>query len=411
MPIRRFSSRLAPGIAAGLLLAAPALAQVPLLSFSGYGTVGAVHSDNDRGDYLIDPSRPSGPGHTHAWSYDVDSRLGGQVSAQFSPRLSGVVQVIVQQRYDESWEPTVEWANLKLEIVDGLSVRVGRVVLPVFNVTDSRRIGYAYPWGRPPVEVYSLVPITSSDGLDVSWRAALGEATASVDLNLGKTDSKYPEGGRAEGRNLALVAATVEYGAATLRASYGRTNLSVPAFDPLTDAFRQFGPAGVAIAERYSVQGRRVNFLGFGASYDPERWFVNSEWARFDTHSLLGARSAWYVSAGARVGRFTPYATYARTRPESDTSDPGLSLAGLPPQLAGVAAGLNAALNAQLHVAAQETTSIGVRWDFWRNAALKLQLDHVELGAGSRGLFGNIQPGFQPGGRTRLFSAAIDFVF
>lgn len=411
MSIRRSSSRVALGVVAGVLLAMPALADSPAFSFSGYGTVGVVHSDNDRGDYLIDPSKPTGPGHTDTWTREVDSRLGGQVSAQFSPRFSGVVQVIAQQRYDGSWRPTVEWANVKFEIVEDLSIRAGRVVLPVFNVTDSRRIGYAYPWIRPPVEVYSLVPVTHSDGIDVSWRVPLGPATGNVQLNLGKTDSNFPQG-RAEGRRLALLAATVEHGATTLRGSYGRTDLTVAAFDPLLEAFRQFGPAGVALADRYSVSDRRVEFVGVGASYDPERWFVNAEWAKFDTHSFLGARSSWYVSAGARLRRFTPYATYARTRPESDTSDPGLSLAGLPPPLAGAAAGLNAALNGQLGaVPAQETVSIGVRWDFWRNAALKLQLDHVKLGAGSRGVFGNIQPGFEPGGRTRLFSAAIDFVF
>jgi hypothetical protein len=45
------------------------------------------------------------------------------------------------------------------------------------------------------------------------------------------------------------------------------------------------------------------------------------------------------------------------------------------------------------------------------NVALKLQYDHMNLGAGSAGVLGNIQPGFQPGGTAHLLSASLDFVW
>jgi hypothetical protein len=188
--------------------------------------------------------------------------------------------------------------------------------------------------------------------------------------------------------------------------------VTIAAFDPLFDGFRQFGPAGAAIADRYAINDREVTFLGLGASYDPGPWFALGEWARFDTYSVVGRRSAWYVSGGPRLGRLTAYVTYARAKNESNTSDPGLSLVGLPPQAAGTAAALDAALNAQLAiVAAQRTWSLGVRWDVLRNAALKAQVDRVRRDEGSNGTFGNIQPGFQPGGSANIFSVAADFVF
>jgi len=59
----------------------------------------------------------------------------------------------------------------------------------------------------------------------------------------------------------------------------------------------------------------------------------------------------------------------------------------------------------------QKTLSFGGRWDFAKNAALKLQYDRTRLGAGSSGALINLQPGFQPGGEFTVFSAAIDFVF
>jgi len=73
----------------------------------------------------------------------------------------------------------VEWANLIYALSPDASVRIGRIVLPTFMVADSRKVGYANPWVRPPVEVYGLVPITQSDGLDASYRVVWGETASS----------------------------------------------------------------------------------------------------------------------------------------------------------------------------------------------------------------------------------------
>ena len=398
-------------------VATGALAQTPTWSFSGYGTLGVVRSDNDRADYLVDAFKPSGPGFTREWNPEVDSRIAGQVTAGFTPTITGVVQVIVQQRHDESWEPTVEWANVKWQVTEDFSVRVGRVVLGTFMVTDSRRVGYANTWVRPPVEVYSLVPVTNNDGVDASYRLPLADSSVTFQVTTGRSDSKFPnasgfDAGKAEARKLVALAATYERGPLTARVNYGEGKLTIAAFEPAFEAFRAFGPLGEAIAARYAVKDRKVDFLGVGASYDPGPWFAMAEWSHFNTHSIVGERKAWYVSGGMRFGRWTPYATYASLETVSNRSDPGLPVAALPPQVQPVAAQLNAALNAQLALGPmQETVSVGVRWDFARNAALKLQYDRVDLGAGSVGTFGRVQPGFEPGGRVGIFSAAVDFVF
>jgi hypothetical protein len=403
-------------LAAGLTPAARA-DEPSIFTFSGYGTVGAAHSSNSGADYLVDEFKPSGPGHTHTWSWDVDTRLGAQLAVTPTPRLSAVVQVISQQRYDGSYHPVVEWANVKYQFTQDLSVRAGRIVLPIYMVTDSRRIGYANPWVRPPVEVYSLVPVTSVDGIDANYRMTFGSVVGTLQATYARSDSHFPNAsgfdpGTAQARHIVAVVGTLERGFATLRANYGRADLTIAAFDPLFDAFRQFGPPGADIADRFGVDHRKVDFVGLGATYDPGRWFVTGEWARFDTHSVLGAKTAWYVSGGHRFGGWTPYLTYAREKADSDTSVAGLGLQGLPPQAAGTAAFLNQTLNGLLGlIPAQHTVSAGVRWDFMRNAALKVQLDEVRVDSSSRGTFGNFQPGFSPGSTARIVSAVVDFVF
>jgi hypothetical protein len=402
---------------AALLAALAAPAQAQQLTLSGYGTAGAAHSDNGEADYLADAFKPNGPGHTRSTSWDVDTRLGVQAAAQLTPTLSAVVQVLSEQDYGNSYRPSVEWANVKWQATPDLAIRAGRVVLPVFMVTDSRRVGYANPWVRPPVEMYSLVPVTRSDGIDAIWRAPLGGATNTMQVLYGRSDAKFPdasgfEAGKVDARDLFTINDTLELGFLSVRAIYGQGRITIEAFEPYFDALRMFGPPGAALAEKYHVNDRKVEFVGIGASYDPGSWFLMGEAARFDTHSIIGAKKAWYVSGGYRIGKFTPYLTYARIRAASPTSDPGLPVAALPPQVQPGAALLNALLDQQLNILPrQRTASVGVRWDVMKNVAVKAQYDQVDLDAGSTGTFGNIQPGFQPGGTVRILSATVDFVF
>jgi hypothetical protein len=135
------------------------------------------------------------------------------------------------------------------------------------------------------------------------------------------------------------------------------------------------------------------------------------EWARANANSIFAVGTAWYVSGGYRLGKFTPYLTYADVKSDINSA-PGLTLAALPPNLAGFAAGLNAGLNAILETNPdQSTVSVGSRWDFMRNVDLKLQIDHSRHGPGSSGELTNLQPSFRPGGEVNLFTAMVDFVF
>ena len=52
-----------------------------------------------------------------------------------------------------------------------------------------------------------------------------------------------------------------------------------------------------------------------------------------------------------------------------------------------------------------------MRWDFFKNTALKLQYDHVDLGTGSAGRLAHPQPTMVRGGSYNLVSVALDFVF
>lgn len=392
-----------------------------IFSVSGFGTVGFVHSTEHQADYTNSPwYKPSGAGYSQNWSGGVDSRFALQLDAKFTPQLSAVVQAISQLRYDNTYTPSLEWANIKYEFTPDSSVRLGRIVMSTFLASDYRNVGYAYPWVRPPLDVYNMMPVNVNDGGDVSYRFHFGEATNTIQGFYGVDNLKSP--GNAynpaiannPARNSWGVFNTYESGPTILRLAYQHSNLSLDGVNTFFDLFKNpaFGAQGIALANKYGSYKVPITFWGASASYDPGKWFVMSEIGQSKIlPSFMGEQRAWYVSSGYRTGEFTPFVVYSKSKKLSTTSDPGLNLGLVNPFMQGYAAGLNAGLNGFLKPTTGTTVTVGCRWDIMKNTDIKLQYEHVSLDAGSSGLLINTQPGFKTGGSFNLVSAAVDWVF
>ncbi|MEO8064076.1 MAG: porin [Pseudomonadota bacterium] len=387
------------------------VADAPMFTFNAFGTFGVAHSSEDQAD-LRTGLRAEGAGFTDEWSSAVDSLIAGQVNANFTPKLSAVLQIVLEPNHEGNYDPHVEWANIKYQFTPDFSVRIGRTVLAVFQLSETRKVGFTYPWVRPPLELYQLNPVTINDGVDASYRLHFGQWTHTPQLRVGHSKTKLPQnGGTADATDVWGISNTSEIGSLTAHFAYVRTKITLASFDPLFDGFRQFGPRGVAIADENAVRDSPSTFVGVGASYDPGKWFTMAEWGRFSSDSVLGTRTAWYLSGGYRFGKFTPYLTYAKATADKLT-DPGLNVSALPPFLAGPATALNAGLNTILSQKPVESTvSFGARWDISSNVDIKLQFDHMRVGDGSIGVLTNVQPGFPLGPEVNVFSATIDFVF
>lgn len=384
----------------------------PMFSVAGFGTLGVVHSSEDQADFVENYLQPTGAGYTSNWSASVDSRVGVQFTGNFTPSLSGIVQIVSQQRYDDSWEPTVEWANLKYQVTPDFSVRLGRIALPSFLAADYRDVGYAMPWVRTPEEVYDLVPITNSDGIDFRYRMHVGEANSTWQVSFGSTDIGAPGGYSATVRAIRGITNTTEIGSTTIRLNYLRGKLSLDTASGLFEGFDQFGPPGMAITNRYNADDKLASFAGIGINYDPGQWFLMAEIGQAKTNSYIGNETGAYISSGYRFGKVAPYITLAKLNGDSNRSDPGLPTTGLPPPVAAEVTALNEGLNDILgSLAVQKSVAIGVRWDVMKNVALKAEYEAIQLGAGSPGNLVNPQPDFTGGGRVNVFSVLVDFVF
>ena len=384
----------------------------PSWKLSGFGTVGVVHADEGQADFVASVMKGGGAGRTDTWSRHVDTRLGGQVDFTFDPKWSAVLQVVTEQRLDYSYQPRVEWANVKYQATPELALRIGRIALPMFIAADYRKVGYAYPWVRTPTEVYGVLPISNSDGADISWQWN-GEAVRSTTQAFyGHTDMPLFDGARLRGRRIAGLSHTVEQGAFSVRASVITTRLSVGLFSGLFDALEGFGAPGQDIARRLRIEDKRASAMSIGLNYDPGQWFVMGEAGRSKVDGYLGSTRSAYLSGGWRHRNLTPYAGYAWVSGRRPEGPAALALAGLPEPSAAAGAMLNTGLAAVLRtVPSQSTLSAGLRWDLASNLALKLQYEQVTTRSGSRGMFINSVPDYQSGRTAHVTSAALDFVF
>jgi hypothetical protein len=337
-----------------------------MFSLSGFGTLGMTHSSLDTADYTSTAFEPNGAGHSRDLDFADDTKFGVQLTARFTNSLSAVVQVVSDHQYDNTFSPHVEWANFKYAITPDLSVRVGRIELPTFLDSDYREVGYATPWVRVPIEVYSTDPITNSDGADLSYRLRFGEVADTLRILYGYSDFHVNPGmWKATGTGIVGIFDTVEYRDLTVRGGllHGDVKLALlPTKQP-------------------------VNIYSAAIAYDAGVWFVQGELARVTVDEITPGYLSGYVTAGYRLAKFTPYVTYAQSHSLSHATvfrNPNLG---------------------------QRDVSAGVRWDFLTNMDLKVQFDHVSLSTGSIGDFTNIQPTFELGGGANVLSATLDFVF
>jgi hypothetical protein len=388
-------SRTAP-LCLALVLAAPFAATAQdadsMFSFSGFGTVGVAHNSEDQADFATD-FQPDGAGHSDSWSANPDSRVGFQVDARFSGKLSAVVQVMSEYDYEGSHAPDVTLAHLRYDFSPALSLRVGRLAPPMFMLSDYRKVGYAMPWLRPPVEVYNTS--IQLDGGELMYRFNVGATAMTLQLLAGEGDE-----GVMKLDDIVGLVGRAEFGSSTVFAGYNKARLSLAPNPGLEAMLASYQPAYPELAARFQLADNDVTFSSLGYAYDPGAWFARAEVTRLGTDDgMIAGTTNMYASVGRRIGAFTPYLTLGKVELDSPTT----LGAGDP---FGVVNSVLAGSNSE-----RRSIAIGTRWDFRESFAFKLEASHVDAAAGSDGGLTNLQPGFARGGSYNLLSATVDFVF
>ncbi|SEO09048.1 porin [Duganella sp. CF517] len=371
------------------------------LTISGFGTVGVAKSNTDDVRF-VRYNQAEGVGD--GVRLGLDTNLGLQASYKINDWLSTTGQVLTRKGPRAGFTTDLTWAFVKARINDEFSVRAGRLALPTFLISEYQNVGYANTMMRPPIEMYGQVPIESHDGVDLIYQRAFGELNLSVQPYLGVSRGKLYAANqlstyRAPSRGIAV---SGEYGPFVVRGAHMAVELHNDAagFSAIAAGLRAAGYPQTA--SDFILHGQRITFTSIGATMDWNNIVLQTEYAqrRPKDPSIVAGSNSWYAMAGYRVGKLLPYYTHAAYHTTGTTLSMPAGLSRATP-LGATVAGI-------LGPVEQSSDQVGVRWDFSKGMALKLQADRVKPKAKSGSLIGG--PAVYTKSVT-VVGATVDFVF
>lgn len=374
--------------------AAPVMA-VENVVLNGFMTAGATYTDSDTQWYNGNIRDEIG--------FEQDSRIGLQVAAQINPRMSVTAQLLGRAR-EEDYDAFFDWGFVSYAFSETWEVRAGKIKFPTFLISDYIEVGYAYPWIRPPQEVYTSNPLTAIAGADALFRARLGNGDLLLQPYVGTSrgqstvvpqgaleinqmfppEQQFPFGAPGsvefvdfEAQNLVGINASMNWDHFSVRAGFLSIEVS---------------------ADALGVSQEDAEFWSIGATMDLNNFIGYAEY--FEREIEGGAnlgfpnQKGYYATLGYRLGKWMPHITYAKL---DENGTP--STCGGPGQFP-----CGEALK-------QDSVTLGVRYEIGAGAALKAEAQRVS--PDGRGLF----TGYDKDGNSVLdddamiYSIAIDVVF
>lgn len=404
---------LASHLAFSLLFFSPLAARaeqpaVDRLSLSGYGTIGVARSNSDVAQFV---RYNQSSGVTDHVNTGLDTNLGLQASYRVNDDVSATAQVLTRKFASERYGTDLAWAFIKYKANDDLGVRLGRVALPVFMMSEYQNVGYASTMMRPPIEMYSQAALENLDGLDLTYQRSFGASTVTAQVAAGVSRGKlFVGGGGGSIANyrapLLAVNLMLDRGPLTLRFGHLHSKLDSDDFTLLNTLTAQLAVAGFPQLARDMtlVGGKKIHFTSLGLGWDWRNLVLQSEYGlrRSGEPVYIPDNLSWYLMAGYRIGAWLPYYSHGVVR-QTGTA------VTLPAAFPASGALSDTVRHGFLTSSQQRSDLVGVRWNFARARALKIQVDRVQPTAKSGLLiFG------PPGGVERpvtVFAVALDAVF
>lgn len=368
-------------------------------SFSGFGTAAVTHSNSDKAEF-VRPNQESGS--SKSYDFGIDSMLGLQGTYKFNDSFSTTAQVLVHKNDTDHFKGELAWAFLKYKASNDVSIRVGRIGLPIFMISDYRNIGYANTMLRPPVEMYAQVSIESVDGADVIYQHSFGDTTFTGQFAYGNSKPDLNSIKESKFSNISAFNLSLERGPFTIRAGRADATLDLdyPSAAMVGTLLKQYGFSNAA--NSVSFTDKKASFTSVGATMDWNNFLIQTEFGKRKAETLaIPSTTAWYTMFGYRYGQFLPYFNHAQSKQDSSKFVSGIpAIAALAP----LQAGANSIASSGQE---QISNSLGVRWDFNKSAAMKVQVDRIS--PKGEGTFAHVQPGFT--GPVTVVAASVDFVF
>ncbi|MDY6981336.1 MAG: hypothetical protein SV201_15805, partial [Pseudomonadota bacterium] len=371
-------------LAGGLLVCASLPVQAVEVTVSGYASFAGTYSDSEDASGASVPYYFELADDTARFDTE-DNDIGLQFSASVSEKVDMTV-VLHAQGGADNYDIDTQWAYASYHFNNELELRMGKYKGPFYMISDYKDVGYAYPWVRPPLEVYSTNPIEALSGLDLIWQKNVGDLRYLFEVYVGNgthgarvlpqvADNWTGPPSLSAGDPIEFetpksrgINASVSGDIGTFRLGYYETDVNAASFG-LNEESGSFGSVGFTI--------------------DWNDMVVYSEYIVRDTQdtstmqSAFPDQEAYYLTLGYRVDRFLPYVTYAKID-EGDFKSPVAQV--------------------------QESMALGMRTEIGDASAIKFEIMNVEPQANSAGgTYGLFNAGTVEDGN--IYTVTFDTIF
>lgn len=346
-------------------------------------------------------------GYDNDFSFSPDTMVGIQVGSELSDKINVTAQLTAKGSEDYDIEAALAFMTYAAN--DDWDIRIGRIRAPFFYYSEFLEVGYAYPWIRPPSEVYGRIPFDSFEGIDTLYRSNHGDWSATWHAFYGNNSEDLDADGESLELNLDnFWGANVTIGNdwLTLRAGYLRADVTQENPAALAGFWQILTALGLGqtVNNLDPSQENAGYFVGLGAFIDYEDWLVNMEYTTigWDNPTLANNDDAWFVMAGRRFDDIVVHLTYAV---QEDSPDFGANVipVGLDPQLDA----LHGALDSFFSNNQDTSITAGIRYELDAGVAMKLEVTQIDIDV-AEPLFPGQASGFDDG---TLVSFGVDVVF
>ena len=354
------------------------------IQFDGFLTTGASWHDDENNNRYIGSLGDRGV--TNDASFETDTRFGLQISSDIAENMSVVAQILGTGT-DGNFDAIVEWAYADYKFNDWLSVHAGKIKQPVYLVNDYVEVGFAYPWIRPPVEVYYLNnPLNTVNGIEFLLQFPVGPGMLSLQPYFGSNRDDIPNTGGAgffEAERIRGI--DIKYSGRGYSVHASSFGCEVNIEGQMNDVPADFSPYGGAADTPLNINlagnGRcRVHAAGFNV--DLSDMVVYSEWTKRETTDGLsrpfGNQDAWYTTLGYRFGKWLPHVTFASIDGETSTYEGASGLAVTCGGDGSLCGGVDNPLM-NFPVAIQTSMTYGLRYEINDSAAFKVEYSVVDV--------------------------------
>jgi len=306
-----------------------------------------------------------------------ENRIGVQFQSDIADDMS-FTALLVAHGGDFNYSPSFDWGYIDYKVSKSFNLHIGKYKIPQFLVSDYADVGYAYPWVRPPQDVYATNPLVALSGVNAFYNIPFYRNNLLFQFFAGGG----PHEVYVPARSLEILGLPNSLKGIRQNVNIKDTRGVNMVFTRGNFSLRAGRFRTVVDAPDLNIHDAGGAFSGYGSSFQLG-WFVfYAEYInrRIDDVQAVAFpdQKAWYTTLGARLGNTLTYATRSNIDEGEKSSNKALR---------------------------QNSLAFGLRFELNASTALKMEALYARPVYDNHGLFNDVVE------RGEVYSVSLDSIF